>query len=210
MRRSPKLALCPILAVEMYVAVSREIGIDLSRGYLLRPTDQTGLIVDQPLTSSTAESLLKLYLRYANIDAGETLHSFRLECALTLTFSGSNLADVMSHVGWSCPSTAQYYLKLFRVIRAGAHADLLCMEYSLVTRLLYMRSSITLIFLSLRFLLDSHPRLEPTQSLKFTVQDLAVYGVFLVLDRFERWWLSWAFGCRFIDASPTFVAARPP
>lgn len=40
MRCHPNPALCPIRAVEMYVAVSREIGIDLSRGYLFRPTDQ--------------------------------------------------------------------------------------------------------------------------------------------------------------------------
>ena len=59
MRRYPNPALCPIRAVEMYVAVSREIGIDLSRGYLFRPTDQKGRIVDQPLTSSTTESRLK-------------------------------------------------------------------------------------------------------------------------------------------------------
>ena len=130
MRRYPNPALCPIRSVEMYVAVSREIGIDLSRGYLFRPTDQKGRIVDQPLTSSTTESRLKLYLRQANIDAGETLHSFRSGCALTLTFSGSNLADIMSHVGWSSPSTAQYYLKLSSVIRAGAPADLLSKEYS--------------------------------------------------------------------------------
>ena len=130
MRRHPNPALCPIRAVEMYVAVSREIGIDLSRGYLFRPTDQKGRIVDQPLTSSMAESRLKLYLRQANIDADETLHSFRSGCALTLTFSGSNLTDVMSHVGWSSPSTAQYYLKLSSVIRAGAPADLLSKEYS--------------------------------------------------------------------------------
>ena len=130
MHHHPNRALCLIRAVGMYVAVSREIGIDLSRGYLFRPTDQKGRIVDPPLTSSTAENRLRLYLRQANIDAGETLHSFRSRCALTLTFSGSNLADVMSHVGWSSPSTAQCYLKLSSVIRAGAPADLLPKEYS--------------------------------------------------------------------------------
>ena len=40
MRCHPNPALCPIWAVEMYVAVSREIGIDLSRGYLFRHADQ--------------------------------------------------------------------------------------------------------------------------------------------------------------------------
>ena len=114
----------------MYAAVAKEVGIDLSRGFLFRPTDHQGFVVDQPLTSSTSESRLKLYLKQANLDAGETLHSFRCGCALTLTFSGSQVADVMSHVGWSSSSTAQYYLKLANVIRAGAPAELLCKESS--------------------------------------------------------------------------------
>ena len=68
---------------------------------------------------------LRTYTRDANIDSGETLHSFRSGCALTLAFSGSPLADVMSHVGWSSSKTALYYLKLADVFRAGAPADLL-------------------------------------------------------------------------------------
>ena len=59
------------------------------------------------------------------MDSGETLHSFRSGCALTLVFSGSPLADIMSHVGWSTSKTALYYLKLAGVIRTGAPADLL-------------------------------------------------------------------------------------
>ena len=54
-----------------------------------------------------------------------TLHSFRSGCALTLAFSGSPLADVMSHVSWSNSKTALYYLKLADIIKAGAPADLL-------------------------------------------------------------------------------------
>ena len=52
------------------------------------------------------------YLRDAQIDSGEILHSFRSGCALTLDFSGSPLADVMAHVGWSTSTTALNYLKL--------------------------------------------------------------------------------------------------
>ena len=33
-----------------------------------------------------------------------------LTLALTLAFSGSALADLMTHVGWSSPTTAEYYL----------------------------------------------------------------------------------------------------
>ena len=39
-----------------------------------------------------------------------------------------SIADVMAHIGWSAPATAQYYLKLSNVIRAGAPPDLLSQE----------------------------------------------------------------------------------
>ena len=101
MRRHPNPTLCPIRAIETYVAIARELGISLSFEYLLRSTNHQGHIVDTPLLSSTAESRFRKYLPDAQIDSGETLHSFRSGCALTLAFSGSPLADVMSHVGWS-------------------------------------------------------------------------------------------------------------
>ena len=110
----------PIRGIEIYVAVSRELGILLSSGYLFRSIYQLGHVVDKPLLGSTAESRLRKYLKDAQMDAGETLHSFRAGCAITLVLSGSPLADVMSHVGWSSPKTAVYYIKLADVIRAGA------------------------------------------------------------------------------------------
>ena len=88
------------------------------------------LIPPPPLLSSTAESRFTKYLRDAHIDSGESLHSFRSGCALTLAFSGSPLADVMSHVGWSTSRTALCYLKLADVARVGAPADLLASALS--------------------------------------------------------------------------------
>ena len=59
------------------------------------------------------------------IDNGETLHSFRSGCAITLALSGSPLG--MSHVGWANSKMALhvYYLKLADVLRAGGPSDLL-------------------------------------------------------------------------------------
>jgi integrase len=123
MKRHKNPSLCPVRGIETYVAVAREIGIDLTSGYLFRPTNPRGHVVDAPFCSSTAEARLKTYLREARLDAGETLHSFRAGCALTLTLSGSQLSDVMSHVGWSSPRTASYYLQLANVLKAGAPAE---------------------------------------------------------------------------------------
>ena len=130
MRCHPNPALCPIKGIETrelvkLVMIARELGISLSPRYLFCATNHQGHIVDKPLLRSVPDSCLRKYLRDANIGGGETLHSFRSGCALTLAFSGSPLTDIMSHVGWSNSKTPLYYLKLADVIRAGAPADLL-------------------------------------------------------------------------------------
>ena len=122
---TPNPTLCHIRAIETYVAIARELGISLSCGYLFPSTNHQGHIVDTNLLSFMAESRFRKYLCDAQIDSGETLHSFRSGCALTLAFSGSPLADVISHVGWSTSKTALYYLKLADGICAGAPADFL-------------------------------------------------------------------------------------
>ena len=107
----------PIRAVENYVSMAAVLGLDLSTGYLFRPTDHRGAVSNFPFASSTAESRLRLYLKEGNIDEGETLHSFRPGCAITLAMTGSSLADIMSHVGWRKAETANYYMKLAQVLR---------------------------------------------------------------------------------------------
>lgn len=106
LRRHSNSALCPVRAIEEYVTYVRRLGFGLTHGYLFRPTDPKGHVIDKPLPSAAAEHRLKLYLKEARIDAGETLNSFRSGYALTLAFSGSVLADLMTHVGWSSPATA--------------------------------------------------------------------------------------------------------
>ena len=115
--------LCPVKAIETYVAVASELRITLSNGYLFRPTNHQGHILNKPLTSSSAEACLKNYLKDTKVDEGATLHSFHSGSAITLALSGSQLADVMSHVGWSNKGTALYYMKLAEVLREGSPSD---------------------------------------------------------------------------------------
>ena len=84
-----------------------------------------GGVVNSPLSSSTAEARLKLYLQEMGADDGETLHGFRAGCAVTLALSGAELSEIMDHVGWTRRHTALYYLKLANVLNpAGASARL--------------------------------------------------------------------------------------
>ena len=126
MRRHQNPSLCPVRGIEIYVSIAKELSIYLTTGFLFRPTNPQGNI--QPWSSSAAASRLKWYLRQAAIDSGETLHSFRPGCALTLTFAGSRLADVISHIARSSPATARYNLQLSRLIQVGAPADLLSQD----------------------------------------------------------------------------------
>ena len=124
-RRNPQTAICPVKGIEQYMAVARELKVDLTKGYLFRPTTPQGGVLDSPLTSSTAEARLKVYLKEMGADNGETLHGFRAGCAITLALSGVELSEIMDHVGWARRHTALYYLQLAKVLNPeGASAKL--------------------------------------------------------------------------------------
>lgn len=134
-RRHLNPELCPVKAIETYVAVASELQVSVTNGYLFRPTDPQGHIVNKPFTSSSAEARLKLYLKEAQIDEGETLHSFRSGSAITLALSGSQLADIMSHVGWNNKETAFYYVKLVEVLCIDSPSHLLSADCSVTSAL---------------------------------------------------------------------------
>ena len=83
-RRHHNPELCPVSAIEKYVAVASELKVSVANGYWFRPTNPQGHVVNKPFTSSSAEARLKLYLKEGQFDEGETLHSFRSGSAITL------------------------------------------------------------------------------------------------------------------------------
>ena len=93
--------------------------VDLTCGYLFRPTTPNGGILGAPFTLMTAEAGLKLYLKEMGQDVGETLHGFRSGCAITLALSGVELTEIMDHIGWN----RRHYLQLAKVLNpSGASA----------------------------------------------------------------------------------------
>jgi integrase len=116
-RRCSNTKLCPVAAIERYISSSRNMQVDLTQGYLFRPTTPQGTITDTSVSSEAMNNRLQSYLREAGMHEGETAHSFRAGCAITLALSGSALADVMGHVGWERAHTARYYMQLEKVLR---------------------------------------------------------------------------------------------
>ena len=61
--------------VEQYVEVARELGVDLTKGYLFRPTTSNNGVQDSPFSSSAADARLKVHLKQMKADDGETLQT---------------------------------------------------------------------------------------------------------------------------------------
>ena len=123
--RHSDLSLCPVKAIELYVAISSALSVDLLAGYLFRPLSSAGKIQNKQIANSTLQLRLRWYLQKAKIYNGETLHSFRAGLAITLALSGSQLADIMEHVGWRHAPTASHYLKVVQVLHPGGPSELL-------------------------------------------------------------------------------------
>lgn len=124
-RRCAQTQICPVRGIEQYMEVARQIGVDLTKGYLFRPITPDHGIRDAAFSSSAAESRLKVYLSEMRADEGETLYGFGVGCAITLALTGTDLTDIMDHVGWSRRHTALYYMQLARVLNPhGASAKL--------------------------------------------------------------------------------------
>lgn len=124
-RRNPQTSICPVYGIEQYMLVAQQLRIDLTTGYLFRPTTPQGNVLDASFSSSSAEARLKVYLKEMGTDCGQTLHGFRAGCAIALALSGAELSEIMDHVGWTRRHTALYYLKLSKVLNpTGASGKL--------------------------------------------------------------------------------------
>ena len=58
-RRNANPDLCPVKAIDLYVAFAKGIGIDITSGFLFHPTTSDGGITDKPFLASTADFSLQ-------------------------------------------------------------------------------------------------------------------------------------------------------
>ncbi|CAH1774721.1 unnamed protein product [Owenia fusiformis] len=105
--------MCPVKGLEDYVKVMKSEGVDLSVGYLFRPMSNSGIILEEPLKYNAIHDRLKYYLATLGLDEGETPHSLRVGCALTMVHvlpgAATSSSEVMRHVGCFTDESVQYY-----------------------------------------------------------------------------------------------------
>ena len=112
------LLLCPVFALEQYIQGAKKIGVDLATGYLFRPVTNGGRVLCSPLSYSVTYERLKYYLNILHIDEGETPHSLRGGCAITLARTGDSCTreTVMDHVGWRSSKSLDRYTRLPKLL----------------------------------------------------------------------------------------------
>ena len=90
-----------------YSVFCKQNNLILSGGYFFRPLNHSN--IDHPFSSSAANSRLKLCLKDLHLFDGETPHSSRSGCALTLMWLGIDVEVIKSHVGWKSDDMLRYY-----------------------------------------------------------------------------------------------------
>ena len=90
--------------------------VELKGGYLFRVLDARGYISDTPFVGSAVANRLQKHLKDLNLNNGETMHSFRSGCSITLSLLGVSYDQVAKHVGWKSVDMAVYYSQLDKVM----------------------------------------------------------------------------------------------
>ena len=112
----PSSPYCRVKNLTFYVSLAGKMSVDLKSGYLFRISSHKGNIVDAPFAGSAVSNRLKGYLNYLSLDDGETMHSFRSGCSITLSLLGVSYKEVAKLVGWKSVDMATYYCQFDSVM----------------------------------------------------------------------------------------------
>ena len=118
----------PVRNFERYLSISKLLRIDLSKGYLFHAT-KGKRVLDDPFVGSAVHNRLKSY-RAINSDDGETLHSSRSGCSITLSLLGVSKESIASHVGWANSNVVDHYSDLRDLLLPSAPAAVLANSVS--------------------------------------------------------------------------------
>lgn len=116
---------CPVKNLFLYVLLAETMCVTLRDGYLFRTSDSKGRITHDAFQGSAVGNRLRRHLNTLKLFEGETMHSFRSGCSITLSLLGASDIEVAQHVGWKSLSTAQYYTKTRQVVHTTKTATLL-------------------------------------------------------------------------------------
>ena len=107
---------CAVAATIRYAQAADSCGWDMSAGYLFPEMSASGERIPKrrarPLSAKAMAARFKQHLEYAGLGARHfTFHSFRVECAVSQTIAGKDIAEIMAAVNWKSGKVASRYVK---------------------------------------------------------------------------------------------------
>ncbi|CAC5382313.1 unnamed protein product [Mytilus coruscus] len=118
--------ICPIKLVKDYKRIASKLDIDLNKGFIYRVRDnKSKQINNRAVSSSCMTDRLKTHLMNINLYQGETSHSSRRGCAITLRMLGVDDQAINQHVGWSSKGMIDHYAHVGKLMSPEGPASTL-------------------------------------------------------------------------------------
>ncbi|CAH3152191.1 unnamed protein product, partial [Porites lobata] len=105
------LDICPVYNFERYMSICKLLKADLRSGFLFRSTKGSS-VTAEPFLGSAVYNRPKFYLGALGLDSGETPHSLRAGCSITLSLLGVPEGAILKHIGWRSASMLHHYTDL--------------------------------------------------------------------------------------------------
>ena len=118
-------AICPVRNLQFFVELCNSMRLDLSAGFLFRPTSEKGGVVNAPLLTSSVQPRLVKYLSSLGINDGETVHGFRSGTSILLRLLGVSREVVAKHISWTSTALVDYYTQVDKVMSADTSSNTL-------------------------------------------------------------------------------------
>ena len=123
--------ICPVFAVESWVAAARKHGWPMIDGFLFPNIERTGLFVTGHGDNAAQNIRLVRQLKQCGIFGGESLHGTRSGSTATFRMEGQSEAAVQTGVGWKDRKWVEHYggAALIEAVAGKSIADISPIEY---------------------------------------------------------------------------------
>ena len=118
-------AICPVRNLQFFVNLCTAMNVDLSAGFLFRPTSKKGGILNASLLASTIQARLIKYLSSLGINEGESVHGFRARNSILLRLLGVSKEEVAKHIDWKSTALVDHFTQVQKVMNTSAASDAL-------------------------------------------------------------------------------------
>ena len=121
-KKCSNTTVCPVSNLRLYVQLCDLMAVNLRDGHLFRTTNKSTVSTSPFIGSAVAYRLVQ-HLKTLGIHNGESMHSLRSGCSITLSLLGVASEEVAR--GWRSLDTAEYYTQTKKVMDMSNTASVL-------------------------------------------------------------------------------------